>query len=248
MMEPLCNFFGFSGSTIILYQSDIGKIVRKTGLVERNYEKLIELESKGFRIPKVLYKEDNILDMEYIEGIDIKTFMLYNDVTYLIDYLYNLLTKFSMDSCDKDYTDTYVKNLVFVDNDEHLPFKSHELLARLPKILPSSTCHGDLTFENLIYSKDNYFVMIDVSSGDYDSWVFDVAKLRQDLDAKWFLRATNTDLTAQLTLVKTMLHERFPIAFDDSIYILMLLRVYRHCIPGTREHSFILSEIQRLWK
>jgi hypothetical protein len=90
--------------------------------------------------------------------------------------------------------------------------------------------------------------MIDVSSGDYDSWVFDLAKLRQDLDAKWFLRNSNVDLTAQLASIKNTLYKRFPLAFDDSIYILMLLRVYRHCVFGTKEHELILNEICRLWK
>jgi tRNA A-37 threonylcarbamoyl transferase component Bud32 len=248
VLVPLHNFFGFSGSTIVLYQSNLGKVVRKTGLIERNYEKLIELKSKGFNVPKILYKEDTVLDMEYVEGNDMETFILHNDITYLTEHLCDLFTAFSMDSCDKNYTDTYIQNLVFVDDDEHLPFKSHELLAHLPKVLPTSTCHGDLTFENILYSTDNCFVMIDVSSGDYDSWVFDLAKLRQDLDAKWFLRNSNVDLTAQLASIKNTLYKRFPLAFDDSIYILMLLRVYRHCVFGTKEHELILNEICRLWK
>jgi hypothetical protein len=247
-MTPLCAFSGFSGSDIVLYQTMLGKVVRKTGLINRNYEKLIELESKGFAVPKVLYKENTILDMEYVEGTNILTFMLHNDITCLIDYLAELINKFKIDSVDKDYSDIYARNLTFVDNDNRLPFNSYELFDRLPKILPSSTCHGDLTFENLVYSTDNCFVMIDVSSGDYDSWVFDLAKLRQDLDAKWFLRNSNGDLTAQMNSIKNVLCEKFPIAFDDSIYILMLLRVYRHCVFGTKEHELILREIHRLWK
>jgi tRNA A-37 threonylcarbamoyl transferase component Bud32 len=247
-MTPLQNFFGFSGSTIVLYQTNLGKVVRKTGLIERNYEKLIELNSKGFNVPKILYKEDTLLDMEYVEGNNMETFMLHNDITSLIDHLSELIDKFKIDAVDKDYSDIYARNLTFVDDDNQLPFNSYELFDRLPKVLPSSTCHGDLTFENLVYSTDNCFVMIDVSSGDYDSWVFDLAKLRQDLDAKWFLRNSNVDLTAQLASIKHTLYERFPLAFDDSIYILMLLRVYRHCVFGTKERELILNEIQRLWK
>jgi len=247
-MKPLHNFFGFSGSDIVLYQTMLGKVVRKTGLIERNYKKLIELESKGFIVPKVLHKEDTILDMEYVEGADMQTFMLHNDITRLIDHISELIDKFKIDSVDKDYSDTYARNLTFVDDDKQLPFNSYELFDRLPKVLPSSTCHGDLTFENLVYSTDNCFVMIDVSTGDYDSWVFDLAKLRQDLDAKWFLRNSNVDLTAQLTSIKNVLYEKFPLAFDDSIYILMLLRVYRHCVFGTKEHELILNEIRQLWK
>ena len=36
-------------------------------------------------------------------------------------------------------------------------------------------------------------------------------------------------------------------AFDDSLYILMLLRVYRHCRVDTPEHLLITEEIKRLW-
>ena len=110
MLVPLHNFFGFSGSTIVLYQSNLGKVVRKTGLIERNYEKLIELNSKGFNVPKILYKEDTVLDMEYVECNDMETFMLHNDITYLTEHLCDLFTAFSMDSCDKNYTDTYSQN------------------------------------------------------------------------------------------------------------------------------------------
>jgi hypothetical protein len=241
-------FTGFSGSEVALYQTSFGKLVRKTKFVERNYEKLVELANKDYSVPKILSKQDDVLEMEYVEGVDMKTFLLYNEITLLTGYLSELIDKFKIDSLDKDYSDVYSRNLTFVDNDNQLPFNSHELYDRLPKLLPSSTCHGDLTLENLIYSTDNQFVLIDVSSGDYDSWVFDIAKLRQDLDAKWFLRNADVDLSAHLAVIKSTLYEKFPLAFDDNLYILMLLRVYRHCTPQTPEHNLILSEIQRLWK
>jgi tRNA A-37 threonylcarbamoyl transferase component Bud32 len=241
-------FTGFSGSEVALYQTSFGKLVRKTKFIERNYEKLVELASKGYSVPKILSKQDDVLEMEYVEGVDMKTFLLYNEITLLTSYLSELIDKFKIDSLDNDYSDVYARNLMFVDDDNQLPFNSYELFDRLPKLLPSSTCHGDLTLENLIYSTDNRFVLIDVSSGDYDSWVFDIAKLRQDLDAKWFLRNTDVDLSAHLAVIKSILYEKFPLAFDDNLYILMLLRVYRHCTPQTPEHNLILSEIKRLWK
>ena len=244
----LHRFYGFSGSTVALYETTFGKLVRKVKSIERNYEKLVELASKGYLVPEVLSKQDDTLDMEYIEGVDMKTFLLYNDITLLTEYLSDLIEKFKVDSLDKDYTDVYARNLKFINDDIQLPFNSDELLCRLPKLLPSSTCHGDLTLENLIYSTDNQFVLIDVSSGEYDSWVFDIAKLRQDLDAKWFLRDTDINLSAHLAVIKRVLEEKFPLAFDDNLYILMLLRVYRHCVPHTVEYNLIISEIKRLWK
>ena len=90
--------------------------------------------------------------------------------------------------------------------------------------------------------------MIDCSTGEYNSWVFDLAKMRQDLDAKWFIRNSNVKLDSNLLTIKNNLKEEFPEAFDDSIYILMLLRVFQYAKPETYEHKLILMEIKKLWK
>ena len=99
----------------------------------------------------------------------------------------------------------------------------------------------------MIYS-NNKFYMIDTVTGPYDSWVFDIAKMRQDIDGQWFLRNSNTELTVQLKILRDNLKTSFAIAFNNYLYILMLLRVYKHCKVGTKEHTLILQEIKRLWK
>jgi tRNA A-37 threonylcarbamoyl transferase component Bud32 len=123
----------------------------------------------------------------------------------------------------------------------------HSLYEKLPKILPQSLCHGDFTLENLIYSKDNQFYMIDPSTGPHDSWIFDIAKMRQDFDGQWFIRNSNIDLSVQLKTLRDQLYTKFPEAFDDSLYILMLLRVYRHCKVDSLEHKLIIQEIKKIW-
>jgi hypothetical protein len=91
--------------------------------------------------------------------------------------------------------------------------------------------------------------MIDPSTGPYDSWIFDIAKLRQDLDGKWFIRnGKQSDLEIELTQIKESLKQYFPEAFDDYLYILMLLRVYKYSQHYSTEQMFLLEEIKKLWK
>lgn len=246
--EKLSVFSGFSNAVITLYKNNYGRFVRKTGDIQRNYDKMKLLSECGFSVPQILSKTDDSIDMEYIDGVDIQTYLLRNDINKLINFISETIDRFKSSFTQKDYSDIYRKNTEFVNNDPQLPFSAQELCGRLPKILPSGICHGDFTLENLIYAKSDNFVLIDVSTGDYDSWIFDIAKMRQDLEAKWFLRKTHIDLSAHLAIISEELKFRYPEAFDDNLYILMLLRVYKHCIPDTKEYELILTEIKRLWK
>jgi hypothetical protein len=78
--------------------------------------------------------------------------------------------------------------------------------------------------------------------------IFDIAKLRQDLDGKWFIRKSSDEFQSELFVIKKELVINFPEAIDDYIYILMLLRVYKYTKENTKEQLLILSEIKRLWK
>ena len=60
---------GHSGSKISLLKNDNGLFIRKEHNVERNYERLIVLNSLRLYVPDVIRKEGDILDMEYIPEI-----------------------------------------------------------------------------------------------------------------------------------------------------------------------------------
>lgn len=243
----LTEFKGFSKSRIMLVENSFGKqFVRKQFDVQRNYDKMTLLLKHGYNVPKVIKMKDDTLDMEYISGIDMKTFLLRNDVKLLADFIIETIDKFGKTSKTKNYLSTYHIELDAISYKD-LPFTYDDLCTRLPEDLPQSLCHGDFTLENLIYSNGKFY-MIDTVTGRYDSWVFDLAKMRQDIDGHWFLRNSNTELTVQLKILHDILHSRFGIAFNDYLYIAMLLRVYKHCKTGTREHAWILEEIKRLWK
>jgi aminoglycoside phosphotransferase family enzyme len=137
--------------------------------------------------------------------------------------------------------------LQFIDSATDLPFTKDELIARLPKKLPCSNYHGDLTLENILHTNDSFY-MIDAVTIEYDSYIFDIAKLRQDLECKWFLRDSKMMLDVKLQNLQDRILSRFSGADNDYLLILMLLRVYLHTKPGDSEREFILKEVNRLWK
>src|SRR6056300_1814776 len=98
---------GFSGSKIYLMKNDRGLFIRKMDNTDRNYIKLNEL-SKDFKVPKIYSYDNNVLDMEYIHGLDMKSYLAVRDTKRLTDFLIDTLSKFSDDVQMNDYTNVYM--------------------------------------------------------------------------------------------------------------------------------------------
>ena len=126
-------------------------------------------------------------------------------------------------------------------------FTKVQLLDKLPVYVTQSNYHGDMTLENIIYSNGQFY-FIDPVTIEYDSFIFDIAKLRQDLECKWFLRKTKTYSDTKLYNIQKAILETFPESNNDYFLIIALLRVFKHCIVDSFEHKFLISEINKLWK
>ena len=241
------QFNGHSGSKIFLREwPDGGHYVEKIGNTERNIERLTVLNEHGLPVPEIYHVEKDYLMMEYIQGLDMKNYLIHNKPTALIDFVYELLDVFSRSVTRyKDYTDTYREKLEWLPKD--FLFTQEELIDRLPKLLPCSLYHGDLTLENILYT-DPGFYLIDPVTIEYDSYIFDIAKMRQDLVCKWFLRNSDVRLDAKLQAINNQLQKDYPEACSDSVLILMLLRVLKHCEKDDVNYQFLMKEIKRLWK
>jgi 5-methylthioribose kinase len=174
-----------------------------------------------------------------------KNYLIHNNVNLLTNFLCDIIDSFSDDSVYKDYTEVYHHKLSYLSGNQGLIFTKEQLINRLPKKLPQSTYHGDMTLENIIYTNPG-FCMIDPLTSDYDSYIFDIAKLRQDLECKWFIRKLNVKIDTKLQRIQEKLKRWYPDAFDDSLLILMLLRVYPYC--DDTDKQFIVNEANRLWK
>ena len=240
------ELYGFSGNQILLMQKHNKLFVRKIGNISRNIERMQALSAE-YPLPQLYTVSKKIIDMEYLHGLDIKTYLKTNNYEKLLDFILSILEKLSKNSVDKDYTETYIKKLQEVSFDE-MPFTREQLLERVPKILPSSNYHGDLTLENIIFTADRGFFLIDCATTEYDSYIFDIAKLRQDLELGWFTKKDNTMLDVKTKHIQKVILEKYPKGGNDYLLILMLLRVYRHTLPNTSERNFILQGINKLWK
>ena len=94
-------------------RNNTGLFIRKMDNVDRNYIKLNEL-SQHFNVPEVYTYDNNILDMEYIHGLDMKSYLAVRDTNRLTDFLIDILSKFSEDVHMTDYTDTYIDKLKYI--------------------------------------------------------------------------------------------------------------------------------------
>ena len=238
---------GFSGSKIYLMKNNRGLFIRKMDNTDRNYIKLNEL-SKDFNVPKIYSYENGVLDMEYIHGLDMKSYLSVRDTRRLTDFLINILTFFSENKQMVDYTEIYKDRLKYIKLSSDTVFTKEQLFDKLPKILPRSKYFGDLTLENIIYCEDGQFYLIDGMTSEYDSYIFDIAKLRQDLECKWFLRNTKLYLDVKVENIQDKLLEKFELANNNYLLILMLLRVYRYTTSGSLEEDLLIKEMNRLWK
>lgn len=250
-MEIVKKLTGHSGSEVYLITDENGRTyVNKVNNVARNYERLLAVKDI-LPVPEVYdYDKDlNYLSMEYIPGLDMRTYLKTHSPTKLVNFLTEHIEKLAASSVDKDYADVYNHELRWMDMVSDLPFTRGQLVMRLPRVLPQSVYHGDMTLENIIYGEDGEFHFIDPVTVPWDSWVFDLAKLRQDLQCKWFLRDHSmVRLDEKLREVHGALHAKFPYMNDKPLLILMLLRVYLHCDKSSPEYHFIINEVNRLWK
>lgn len=241
------EFRGFSGNQVLLMKKHDMLFVRKIGNIKRNVERQYALEKK-YPFPTIYGIHKNNFEMEYIHGLDMKSYLTTHSHDQLVNFLIELFDRFSANSEVKDYRETYRMKLSEIDFQDSFPFTKEELLDRLPNVVPQTEYHGDLTLENILYNEKRGFVLIDCQTGEYDSFIFDIAKMRQDLECRWFLRNDDVMIDVKLKHIQKELVDRYPQAGNDYLLILMLLRVYRYTEPDSEERTFILDRIQELWK
>jgi tRNA A-37 threonylcarbamoyl transferase component Bud32 len=239
------TFQGFSGSEVYLMHKHGSLFVRKVGNNQRNLERLQHLAGR-VPVPTVYGQHGKNLDIEYIHGVDMRTWLISNPAKPLLDFLIEVTEVLGAKSSTVDRTPLYQEFLQTVDP---WPFQitREELACRIPADIPSTDYVGDLTLENII-ATDHGFVMIDCQTTIWDSVIYDIAKLRQDLECHWFLRSKPAMLENKLAYIQRGLLERWPQASSNMLLVLMLVRVLKYCTLHSTEYDFLLKEINRLCK
>lgn len=249
MSTIIKELIGYSGSTVLLIQDHDLVFVRKINNITRNLERLSSLNDTGISIPKIISLGDNHYDMQYIPHVDMLTWLLHNPVDQFVSWMIDCICKLQKHSVNKNWEEVYNTKLTSVALLPYwvrLNFTVDELIAKLPMQLPASNYHGDLTMENCIYGSDGQFYMIDPITTEYNSWIFDLAKLMQDLESGWFIRDKNVIIQGKLWAIRSELTNIYPQIDNPHLLILMLLRV----LPYTKtmkDQQFIINEVNRLW-
>lgn len=243
-MQLVKHLKGHSGATVSLYRQK-----EEYYVVKENYHKATEsvrlLDALPFPTPRVYEVSESRIVMQYINGLDMKSYLETannNEIEKLVDFLSEYISfcieNSSMYDYDKEVKDK--KNLL----KKHINL--HDL--SFDTFLNKGIIHGDLTLENILYY-NNQFYFIDANPTELDSIFFDVNKLRQDLDSLWFVRNEKNLLHFRIVCakIKSKLQERFAHIFNDKIYIFMLSRI----LPYTKDQKtkrFLEKEINKLWQ
>jgi thiamine kinase-like enzyme len=197
---------GLSGCKIELLDN---KVVRKySSSLDYNSRLILQIDKqnlfsnlifKNITTPKVLnVTRDNLyyFDMEYIPG---KSFYDYFSVASNSNIKFVLETIF-------EYFDTLIDNYKTVNVQTNILKKIKSLkektllneylnylenyVTKNKIIIPKTFCHGDLTFNNIIFHKKRLF-FIDFLDSYIDSFLCDLIKLKQDLFYLWGLTIEN---------------------------------------------------------
>lgn len=237
---------GFSGSRIYLMTKHGRLWIRKQGNITRNFDRYQALQGL-LPMPEVYNIFDDTMDMEYIHGHDMRSYLLNYPVEPLLEFLTGILENLSLDAEPRDYRGRVEQ---FLDTVDHSPFQfdPKQIIDEVPDQLPQSQYHGDLTLENIIYSDTQGFYLIDAQTGIWDSYIFDICKLRQDLECGWFLRDQPAFVDNKLDWLQNAVLDVWPQANNRALLTLMLLRVYRYARPESTDHAFLIKVINNLWK
>lgn len=190
MKNQIINLKGHSGCSVVLVDPFV---VRKTSYCEKydnrlkaQMEKQIGFKHESIRTPSVLeygYNEQGrfFFDMEYIRGRNLSSVFQKEPLSVCLDTIYKLEKIFPQNEC-VDFGECIRKKIKTFGNTINREYT--DLVLSCDWNIPSGWCHGDLTFENIIISNGNLY-LIDFLDSFVESPIVDQAKLLQDVFCYW---------------------------------------------------------------
>jgi len=254
---------GYSGCEIILVRNENNtNFVRKVSKDIAYNKRLIaqHIKQKNFRSdtiksPLVLnnghINGKYFFDMEYILSsnlCDIIDKKSKRDIEYYIstisENILNLKQK-STTSCDELNIYNKINGLTQFCNSHTIRYLKSIDWSSVPK----STCHGDLTLENILI-QDNNIYYIDFLDSFIDSWMIDVSKIFQDTRHLWSFRYSLKDTTlidklkiVEHAIVKNIYLSKNELSVINGLTCLNLCRIKPY-IKDKDTERYISNEIK----
>jgi hypothetical protein len=249
---------GHSGCILEL-ENRYGKnlVVKKSK--DFNYNKRLEIQcnkqkeyfGENFKAAKIFDKGFDELgcfwfSMEYINGLIFADYMKIVELSH-INNIADIFLGIIPEGLpyDNNAHDIFLSKID--DLSENIKDKTEIIKISLQRLknyswdyLQCSSCHGDLTLENIIIS-NNKLYLIDFLDSFYDSWQVDMAKIFQDIEIFWHYRneKIDTNLFLRLLCLKKHIIKKLFVLNDGekiikSIYHILLLNLLR-IIPYTKD-------------
>lgn len=194
-------------SGIYVYKSTAApKYLKRLALQAKKQRAAAEDEYQHIRVPQIFELQENadttIIKMQYVYSKNFIEFFEqagFEQVDYLIGAL-KYFVEHEITKCElqkvapKIFQDKFAEikgkcftNPLYEGNEEILSIlnRSEQVFNSLPELtMPIGICHGDLTFSNILFNGNNYY-LIDFLDSFIETPLQDIVKIRQDTQFRW---------------------------------------------------------------
>lgn len=151
---------------------------------------------KNIDTPKVLSVNKDSFDMDYVPALSFYDFFSsasVENIEFVIETLFGYFDFISSRFRMVDVTDEILNKLdSLIPRSHHKNFIRHlkKIVEDESIVVPNTFCHGDLTFNNILFHPNRLF-FIDFLDSYVDSFLCDLVKIKQDLYYLWSLKIQN---------------------------------------------------------
>lgn len=255
-------------SGIYVYKSTADpKYLRRLALQAKKQRAAAEDEYQHIRVPQIFELQENadttIIKMQYVYSKNFIEFFEqagFEQVDYLIGAL-KYFVEHEISKCElqkvapKIFQDKFAEikgkcltNPLYEGNEVILSIlnRSEQVFNSLPELtMPIGICHGDLTFSNILFNGNNYY-LIDFLDSFIETPLQDIVKIRQDTQFRWsqLMYTKPYDVTRLRIVCDKIDHEihqyftRKYQWYSDNYSVVQLMNILR-ILPYAKEEKVV---------
>lgn len=255
-------------SGIYVYKSTADpKYLKRLALQAKKQRAAAEDEYQHIRVPQIFELQENadttIIKMQYVYSKNFIEFFEqagFEQVDYLIGAL-KYFVEHEISKCElqkvapKIFQDKFAEikgkcltNPLYEGNEVILSIlnRSEQVFNSLPELtMPIGICHGDLTFSNILFNGNNYY-LIDFLDSFIETPLQDIVKIRQDTQFRWSqLMYTKPYDATRLRIVCDKIdheiHQYFTRKYQwysDNYSVVQLMNILR-ILPYAKEETVV---------